>query len=93
MINIEHENNNLNGVFLAVDNHKTIGEMSYVWAEEKMIIDHTEVHSGYEGKGVGTKMVMGAVNYARIHQVKILPLCPFAKSVFDRKPEIGDVKV
>jgi uncharacterized protein len=33
---------------------------------------------------------MAAVELARKNSVKIIPLCPFAKSVFDKTPEIRD---
>jgi hypothetical protein len=36
-------------------------------------------------------MVLKAVEYARENGIKIIPLCPFAKSVFDKTPEIRDV--
>jgi len=35
--------------------------------------------------------VAAAVDYARTNGWKILPLCPFAKSVFDKTPEYADV--
>ena len=59
--------------------------------EDKIIIDHTEVNPGNEGKGFGKKMVIKAVEFAREKGIKILPLCPFAKSVFDKTPEYRDV--
>jgi predicted GNAT family acetyltransferase len=34
---------------------------------------------------------MEVVNYARENKIKIIPLCPFAKSVFDKVEEIRDV--
>jgi predicted GNAT family acetyltransferase len=43
------------------------------------------------GKGVGLQLLNTAVEYARTHNVKIVPLCPFAKSMFDKKPELRDV--
>jgi uncharacterized protein len=66
--------------------------MTYTWAgDSKFIIDHTEVNEGFNGKGVGKKLVLAAVDYARANNVKIIPLCPFAKSVFDKTEEIRDV--
>lgn len=66
--------------------------MTFVFAgEDKIIIDHTEVNPGNEGKGLGKKMVAKAVEYARENKVKIIPLCPFAKSGFDKVPEFRDV--
>jgi predicted GNAT family acetyltransferase len=60
-------------------------------AENKMIIEHTEVDDSLSGKGVGLQLVHTAVDYARTHKMKIVPLCPFAKSIFDKKAEYRDV--
>lgn len=85
-------NSKTRGHFQALDGEHQAGLMTYVWAEENLfIIDHTEVDSDYGGQGVGKQMVMAAVEFARESGVKILPLCPFAKSVFDKTPEIRDV--
>lgn len=71
---------------------KQEGKMTFVFAgEDKIIIDHTEVNPGNEGKGFGKQMVVKAVEYAREKGLKIIPLCPFAKSVFDKVPELTDV--
>jgi uncharacterized protein len=89
---IIQDNNSKNGIFKAIENDILAGEMTYVWAgENKFIIDHTEVNPAFEGKGIGKKLVMAAVEYARANGLKILPLCPFAKSVFERTTEIQDV--
>jgi predicted GNAT family acetyltransferase len=60
-------------------------------AADKMIIEHTEVDDSLKGKAVGLQLLNTAVAYARNHHMKIVPLCPFAKSVFDKKPELADV--
>ena len=80
------------GYFEAIEDEKEAGKMTYTWAGDlKFIIDHTEVNEGFNGKGVGKKLVMKAVDYARNNNLKIIPLCPFAKSVFDRTADIHDV--
>ena len=77
--------------FIEVDG-KQEAKMTFVFAgEAKIIIDHTEVNPGNNGKGFGKIMVLKAVEFAREKNIKILPLCPFAKSVFDKTPEIRDV--
>jgi predicted GNAT family acetyltransferase len=64
-----------------------------VWAgTSKFIIDHTGVEESFGGKGLGRQLVMKAVEYARNNALKILPLCPFAKKVFDKETGIGDVR-
>lgn len=56
-----------------------------------MILDHTEVDDAYRGKSIGKKILMFTVEFARENNIKIIPLCPFAKSVFDKIDDIRDV--
>lgn len=56
-----------------------------------MIIDHTFVDPAYRGQGLAEKLVAKGVEKARKEQKKIIPLCPFAKKEFERKPEYADV--
>jgi predicted GNAT family acetyltransferase len=89
---IEHLNKTKNGHFKAIDNEKEAGRITYTWAgTDKFIIDHTELNSDFAGQNLGKKMVLEAVQYARENNLKILPLCPFAKSVFDKTKEIQDL--
>ena len=87
---IQHKDDGKKGHFKAVEGETEAGLMTYVWAgEDKFIIDHTTGNP--EFKGVGMKLLDKAVAYAREHNKKILPLCPFAKKMFDRKEDIRDV--
>lgn len=80
------------GFFKAETNGIEAGRMTYSRAGvDKIIIDHTDVNPEFKGQGVGNKMVIAAVNFARAKNIKIIPLCPFAKSVFDKNAEIRDV--
>jgi uncharacterized protein len=84
--------NDKNGAFYIEVNEKQESLMTFVFAgDDKIIIDHTEVNPGNEGKGFGKKMVTKAVEFARKKGIKIIPLCPFAKSVFDKTIEFRDV--
>jgi uncharacterized protein len=80
------------GMFYVEIDGNILAEMVYSQpTPDKMIIEHTEVSEELSGKGVGLKLVLTAVDYARQHKMKIIPLCTFAKSVFDKKPELHDV--
>ncbi len=82
-----------NGNFYIKENGKTLAIMTYVYAgDHKFIIDHTQVNEGGEGKGLGKQLVHAAVEFARKKGYTILPLCPFAKSLFDKIPEWADVR-
>lgn len=89
---IQQINRESKGFFKAVSENKEAGRMTYSWAgSTKFIIDHTEVKDEFNGQGVGKKMVLAAVEYAREHNLKIIPLCPFAKAMFEKMKEIRDV--
>jgi predicted GNAT family acetyltransferase len=89
---IQQTNDTRRGYFEAIEDGKEAGKMTYTWAgDSKFIIDHTEVSEEFNGKGVGKKLLMATVDYARNNNLKIIPLCPFAKSVFDKTEEIRDV--
>ncbi|WPP48723.1 GNAT family N-acetyltransferase [Catalinimonas niigatensis] len=93
MIKIDREDNGRKGRFVIYDHDAFAGEMTYVWAgESRFIIDHTGIEENFIGRGLGKQLVMKAVAYARNNDLKILPLCPFAKKVFDRDDGIQDVR-
>ncbi len=89
---IHHDDNGSKGRFFIGDSTNPDGVMTYVWAgPESFIIDHTEVGDALKGQGAGKQLVMAAVEFAREKHLKIIPLCPFAKSVFQKVEEIRDV--
>jgi uncharacterized protein len=92
MIEIKKIESGSKGFFGAFEGEKEAGRMSYTFAgETKMIIDHTEVDDAYRGQNIGKRILMEVIKYARENKIKIIPLCPFAKSVFDKIEEIKDV--
>jgi predicted GNAT family acetyltransferase len=89
---IKQVETNSKGSFFIEENNERLAEMTYSKAGDKLIIiDHTDVSDKLRGTGAGKQLVMKAVEYARAKGIKILPLCPFARSVFDKTPEIADV--
>jgi len=80
------------GMFFVEQEGNILAEMVYSMpADNKMIIEHTEVSDELKGQHIGQQLVHTAVEYARTHAIKIVPLCPFANAMFKRKPEYGDV--
>ena len=71
---------------------KMIAEMTYSVAGKTMIIiDHTYVNDDFRGEGLGKIMVNQAVEDARKSGIKIVPLCSFAKSFFEKNNNAQDV--
>lgn len=92
MLKIEKEDNGKKGRYVLKEDAKEVGEMTFTWAgSDKFIIDHTAVDPSSGGKGYGKKLVEAAVEYARENKLKIIPLCPFAKKVFQREEAFQDV--
>ncbi|TAL44702.1 MAG: N-acetyltransferase [Chitinophagaceae bacterium] len=80
------------GMFYVGGDGGILAEMVYTMpSPDKMIIEHTEVSKELKGQNAGYQLVKTAVDYARTHGIKIIPLCPFANSVFKKKPEFADV--
>lgn len=85
---IKQEESENKGKFFIHENGQEVGLMTYsIAGTDKIIIDHTEVDDSMQGQGLGHKLVKAAVDYAKNNNIKIVPLCPFAKNIFDNKPE------
>lgn len=89
MIKIIYESENNRSA--AYDEKTNIGESTYSKSKDIWIIDHTFVEEGYGGQGIAKKLVAELVEQARENNVKIIPLCPFAKKEFLEKAEYSDV--
>lgn len=80
------------GIAFIGDKNKPQAEMTWSLAgEDLIIIDHTEVTDELKGKNIGRKLLDAVAGHVRKQGKKILPLCPFAKSIFDKDPSISDV--
>lgn len=89
---VEHKKTGGKGVFFVEFENEIGAEMVYSMpAADRMVIEHTEVNESLRGKNIGYEMVHAGVEYARQHQLKIIPVCVFAKAVFDKKPDFKDV--
>ena len=101
MITIQHQETEKNGIFEAwmrateegaCTEPVQVGEMTYSRpTPERMIIDHTRVFEGFEGKGIARQMVLAAVDFARANTPKITPVCSYAQKVLTRTDEYKDV--
>jgi predicted GNAT family acetyltransferase len=63
----------------------------YLLVGEKIVIEHTEVPMELEGKGIASRIVRTALDYARAQNLKVMPLCPFTAGFIHRHPEYQDL--
>ena len=91
-MDIQHRSGESKGSFFLEKEGNDIAHLSYSrYGESGFIIDHTEVSDQLRGQGAGKALVEKAVSFARDHNLEIIPLCPFAKSVFERDTSLQDV--
>jgi uncharacterized protein len=88
---IEHAHSGHRGSFFVARDGARLAELTYTVAGSRIILDHTQVDDSLRGTGTGRKLVEAAVAWARAEKRVLLPLCPFARSVFDKTPEYSDV--
>jgi uncharacterized protein len=89
---VQHKKRENKGMFYVQENGEILARMTYLQIDrEKLIVEHTEVDDEIRHENVGYQMLQTAVQYARKHHLKIVPMCPFVKAVFDKKPEYNDV--
>ena len=89
---VQHKSGDGKGCFYVKVDNDILAKLTYAQTgKEQMLLEHTEVDDELRGKNVGYQMVTAAVSYARQHNLKIIPICPFVQSVFEKKPDYADV--
>ena len=88
---IKLEESDSKGTFFIEENGKRLGEMIFSRYPDRILIEHTEVSEALRGKNAGKQLVAAGVEFARKNKLKVVPLCPFAKNVFERVEEYKDV--
>ena len=91
-MDIKHEESPTKGSFyVEVDGKRLAGIFYSKAGPDKIIVEHTDVDDALRGKNVGKQLVEAVADHARKNKLKIIPLCPFTKSVFERTGKYDDV--
>lgn len=61
------------------------------FGDKTIIADHTGVPDRYRGQGIGLMLVEKLIEDARAKGVKVVPVCPFIRAMFEKHPEWSDV--
>jgi len=67
------------------------GFVKYRPEGEALALIHTEVDDAYEGQGLGSKLVSGALAELRDRGVAVIPQCPFVRAYLKRHPDLQDL--
>jgi uncharacterized protein len=85
MNNAVSDNPALGRFELAVDGH--VAATYYEIANGVITFDHTEVPPELGGKGIGSKLVHGALDQVRANGLKVIARCEFVKGWIDKHPD------
>jgi uncharacterized protein len=89
---VKHEVNGHRAAFFLEVEGERLAEMTLTRVNEHhWIIDHTEVSDVLRGQGAGRVLLDAAVAWARQTSTRFTPLCPFARSQFDKYASLRDV--
>jgi uncharacterized protein len=69
------------------------GFLAYRREPRAVVLIHTDVDPAFEGQGLGSRLVAGALADLRSRGLKLVPLCPFVADYLRRHPEQQDLVV
>lgn len=67
------------------------GFAAYQLAGRLIVMTHTEVDPDYEGRGVGSALIRGALDDIRTRGLAVLPLCRFVQAFLEHHPDYQDL--
>lgn len=89
-IAITHEHRGHGGRYvLALDGLES--ELTYTRNADSITITHTYVPPPHRGKKLALALVARAVEDARAQNLKVVPICWYARAEIERRPEWQDV--
>ena len=68
-----------------------VGEILYRLTSDHVVLLHTEVLPSFEGKGLGARLVAGALDDIRARGLHVVPFCPFVRSYIRGHPDYADL--
>jgi uncharacterized protein len=70
-----------------------VGFIAYRHEPGVIVLVHTDIDPAYEGKGLGSRLVAGALADLRSRGLGLVPLCPFVAAYLRRHPDQADLVV
>lgn len=75
------------GAFTISENDEQLAEMVVAVSGDNLTVYHTEVVPKADGRGLAKTLLNAMVAYARVHQLKVIALCPYVHAQFKRHPQ------
>ena len=85
------QDNPARGRYEALVDGELAGSISYLTREGVLVLVHTEVEEGFEGQGIGGRLVAATLDDIRARGLRMRPFCRFVKAYLERHPEYADL--
>lgn len=77
--------------FIAVNGVKELGRLNYRLSRSQsrstMDLYHTHTLPEAQGRGIAGKLVSNALEWARLHQMSVIPSCSYVSSFLEKNPQ------
>lgn len=70
---------------------EVVGFTAYRLEPERITLVHTEIDPAFEGHGIASRLVAGAIDDIRERGLTLVAVCPFVRSYLERHPENADL--
>lgn len=76
---------------IRVEDGELAGYAHYAAGNGVRDFNHTVVHDGFEGQGIGGKLARAALDQTRADGLTVVATCPFVKGWIEKHPEYADL--
>lgn len=90
---IQINNNEKNLHFETALDNGEFAFIEYRWHHKDLVLMHTWVPEGFEGKGIASALAKFALEYAKQHNLKVIVYCPYVNAYLKRHPEYQSLLV
>jgi len=64
--------------------------LAYRLFPDRIVLHHTEVPPPIQGQGMAAKLTRAALDFARAHHLRVVPMCPYVSSFLRKHREYQD---
>jgi len=80
------------GEFQVWEGDEMLAHMTYARPfPDRMIVQHTQVAHGQNGRGLGKMLFGQMIAFARQEKISVVPTCQFTRKMFDKFPEYKEL--
>lgn len=88
--NLEIKKGNLK-FYIGEDESNALAKITFIYKDNNLVIEHTIVSDALKGQGVARTLVDAVVAFAKEENLKIIPVCDYAKKVLTQDETYRDV--